>query len=84
MNDNLIMENYLLVLKSDVEVIVHGTLESSNPDVRNTLKKGLDMIMQAQADTYDTMTEYGWYTISNVDANVINQTISIIHIGNET
>ena len=82
MNDNLIMENYLLVLKSDVEVFVHGTLESSNPKVRDTLKKGLDMIMQAQADTYDTMTEYGWYTINNVKANVINQTISNIENGN--
>ena len=82
MNDNLIMENYLLVLKSDVEVFVHGTLESSNPDVRNTLKKGLDMIMQAQADTYDTMTEHGWYTVNNVKANVINQTISNIESGN--
>ena len=82
MNDNLIMENYLLLLKSTVEVFVHGTLESSNPDVRNLLKKGLDMIMQAQADTYDTMTEFGWYVINNVEANVINQTISNIESGN--
>lgn len=82
MNDNLIMENYLLDLKSDVEVFVHGTLESSNPDVRNTLKKGLDMIMQAQADTYDKMTEFGWYTVNNVKANVINQTINNIESGN--
>ena len=38
MDDRLIMENYLLVLKSCVEVYVHGTLESSNKDVRETLK----------------------------------------------
>ena len=82
MNDQLIMENYLLLLKSTVEVFVHGTLESSNPDVRKTLKKGLDMTMQAQADTYDHMTEHGWYTISNVKTNVINQTISNIQSGN--
>ena len=30
MNDELLMENYLLVLKSTVEVYVHGTLESLN------------------------------------------------------
>ena len=82
MNDNLIMENYLLDLKSDVEVFVHGTLESSNPDVRNTLKKGLDMIMQAQADTYDTMTEYGWYTINNVKPSMIEDTLTNIQNGN--
>lgn len=82
MNDKLIMENYLLILKSTVEVFVHGTLESSNSDVRESLKKGLDMIMQAQADTYDTMTEYGWYVVNNVQANVINQTICNIQSGN--
>ncbi len=75
MNDKLIMENYLLLLKSTVEVFVHGTLESSNPDVRTILKKGLDMIMQAQADTYDNMTENGWYNINNVQINLIDQTI---------
>lgn len=82
MNDKLIMENYLLLLKSTVEVYVHGTLESSNPDIRELLKKGLDRIMQAQADTYDTMTEYGWYQVNNVQANVIQQTICNIQNGN--
>ena len=82
MNAKLIMENYLLLLKSTVEVFVHGTLESSNPAVRDVLKEGLDIIMQAQADTYDTMTKYGWYTINNVQKNVINQTISNIQSGN--
>ena len=41
MNNQLIMENYLLVLKSTVEVYVHGTLESSNQDIRELLKQEL-------------------------------------------
>ena len=45
MDDKLIMNNYLLVLKSTVEVFVHGTLESSNEDVRSTLKDGLNEIL---------------------------------------
>ena len=53
MNDKLIMDNYLLVLKSTVEVYVHGTLESSNNDVRELLKSGLDDTLRHQADTYD-------------------------------
>lgn len=76
MNDKLIMENYLLVLKSTVEVYVHGTLESSNEDSRTTLKECLDDTMQSQADTYDEMTKYGWYTINNVEANKIQTTVS--------
>jgi len=78
MNDKLIMENYLLVLKSTVEVYVHGTLESSNLDIRSLLKEGLDETMSAQAKTYDEMTKYGWYTIKNVDSNTIMQTINMI------
>ena len=76
MNDKLLMENYLLILKSTVEVYVHGTLESSNQDVRTILKQGLDETMTNQASTYDEMTKYGWYTITNVETNSITQTIN--------
>ena len=78
MDDKLIMENYLLVLKSTVEVFVHGTLESFNKDCRNTLKNGLDTIMNSQAETYNLMTKYGWYPVKNVNQNVINDTLTKI------
>ena len=74
--DKLLMENYLLVLKSTVEVFVHGTLESSNNDIRLTLKNGLNNILDAQARTYDEMTKYGWYPVNNVKSNVINDTLT--------
>ena len=76
MNDQLLMDNYLLVLKSTVEVFVHGTLESSNSDVRKEMKNGLEQIMICQADTYDEMTKYGWYPVNNVDKSVINNTLT--------
>ena len=76
MNDQLLMENYLLVLKSTMEVYVHGTLESSNNLVRETLKTGLDETVKHQANTYDTMTEFGWYQINNVDTSVIKNTLN--------
>ena len=78
MNDQLLMENYLLVLKSTVEVYVHGTLESSNKEERALLKEGLDETMLAQARTYDEMTRYGWYTVQNVEVSNINQTLNQI------
>ena len=78
MNDKLIMENYLLVLKSTVEVYVHGTLESSNNDIKKHLKTGLDDTMTHQKDTYDLMTEYGWYTIENVTNKEICKTLNKI------
>ncbi|MBR2833406.1 MAG: spore coat protein [Bacilli bacterium] len=76
MNDKLIMENYLLVLKSTIEVYVHGTLESSNRNIRDLLKSGLSETLFHQARTYDEMTKYGWYAINNVEESKINQTLS--------
>ena len=75
MNDKLIMENYLLILKSDVEVFVHGTLESSNTQERELLKKGLNQILESQANTYNEMTKYGWYKVENVQNSEIQKTL---------
>lgn len=79
MNDKLLLNNYLLILKSTVEVFVHGTLESSNQSVRELLKAGLDNTMSNQADTYDLMTTYDWYTINNVKENQIKQVFNKVN-----
>jgi len=76
MNDKLIMENYLLVLKSTIEVYVHGTLESSNESIRSLLKSGLDDTIENQANTYNEMTKYGWYTINNITSSKIKETLN--------
>jgi len=76
MNDKLIMENYILVLKSTIEVYVHGTLESSNESIRSLLKSGLDDTIENQANTYNEMTKYGWYTINNITSSKIKETLN--------
>lgn len=78
MNDKLIMENYLLILKSTIEVYIHGTLESSNNDVRQTLKNSLNDTLVSQATTYDEMLKYGWYTVNNVGSSIIKETLDKI------
>ena len=76
MSDQLLMDNYLLVLKSTIEVYVHGTLESSNDDIRELLKECLSDTLKHQANTYDEMTKYGWYTINNIEKTTIQETLS--------
>ena len=78
MNDELILNNYLLLLKSTIEVYVHGTLESSNEDVRDILHDGLNKTLLHQACTYDTMCSYGWYQVNNIKSNNIKQTLKTI------
>ena len=78
MTDELLLNNYLIVLKGTIEVYVHGTIESSNPDVRDLLHGGLDNTLISQADTYDLMTEYGYYQVNNVKTSEINKTYNKI------
>lgn len=76
MDDKLLMENYLLLLKSTTEVFVHGTLESSNAKVREHLKTSLGKILDSQNRCYNEMVQKGWYKVENVDTNVIGQTLT--------
>ena len=76
MSDRLLMDNYLMILKSTIEVYVHGTIESSNNDIRHILKTGLDETLAHQANTYDIIKEYDWYAVSNVDNSIINNALN--------
>ena len=76
MLDQLLMDNYLLVLKSTVEVYVHGTLESSNDDVKTLLCESLNETLDHQKNTYNEMTKYGWYQTNNIETNVIQDTLT--------
>ncbi len=71
--NELIMNNYLLLLKSTVEVYVHGTLEASNNDVRTLLKTNLNTTMTSQANTFDLMNKYGFYNVNNIDKKEIKK-----------
>ena len=72
------MDNYLLVLKSTVEVYVHGTLESSNEEVRKILKDGLDDTLSHQSRVYSEMTSYGWYSVDNLKGSNIKKVLNEI------
>ena len=79
MDNQLILDNYLLILKSTVEVYVHGTLESSNLDVKELLQDSLNETLNDQKNTYQEMIKYGWYQIENVETNKIQQTLNKVN-----
>lgn len=78
MTNKELINNYLLLLKSSVEVYIHGTLESSNQESRKTLKSCLDDILENQANTFEKMKEYNWYEVSNVKASEIVKVLNKI------
>ena len=79
MNDQMLLDNYLLLLKSNCEVYVHGTLESSNEKVRKVLKKCLDDTMSMQNNTYNEMVSYNYYNVENIAASEIKKTLDNIN-----
>ena len=78
MNNKLLYETMLLILKSNMEVYTHGTLESSNKDVRKTIQKGLDTTLKLQEELYSKMEEYGWYQVPNIESKKIKSTLKKI------
>ena len=74
MDNELVFNNYLMLLKGVVEVYIHGTLESSNEDVRETLKTSLNDILNSQRDTYNLMTQNDWYQVNNIKDSIIDKT----------
>lgn len=73
MTDQEIISNYLLLLKSEVEVYIHGTIESSNKTSRDALKNGLSDILVSQYETYKLMVQKGFYNVENVKKSSIKK-----------
>lgn len=73
MNDEEIITNYLSLLKSNVEVYVHGTIESSNKPNKDNLKYGLDQTLLSQERVYNEMVSNKWYNVENVKASEIKK-----------
>ncbi len=73
MTDQEIISNYLLLLKSEVEVYIHGTIESSNNTSRDALKNGLSDILVSQYETYKLMVQKGFYNVENVKKSSIKK-----------
>ncbi|MBQ3297863.1 MAG: spore coat protein [Bacilli bacterium] len=75
MSDQVLLTNYLILLKGTVEVYIHGTLESSNEDTRKVLKNCLDNTIEMQGNTYLEMADYGYYEINNISENEIKKVV---------
>ena len=76
MNDEILMNNYLMILKSTVEVYIHGTLESYNKGVRELLNSCLNDTLKSQEKTFDFMVDNEWYNVDNIDPSVICESIN--------
>ena len=61
MNDKEIMTNLLNSVKGECDLLMHGTIESSTPNVHSAFKQSLDDALMMQSKIYARMSEKGWY-----------------------
>lgn len=73
MNDQELMTNYLSLIKSNVEVYVHGTIESSNKKVKDVVRYGLDETLNAQERTFNIMVSSNMYEVSNIKGSDVKK-----------
>lgn len=73
MNDRDLMENILLTTKGVCDLYMHGSIESATPKVRQTFTNALNDSLSMQSCVYERMSNNGWYSQEQADAQKINQ-----------
>lgn len=72
MDDRQLMENMLLLEKGACDLLMHGTVESSSPDVHHAFSSSLNSSLQMQEQIYEKMQQKGWYPSQQVDSQKIS------------
>lgn len=61
MDDKTIMTTILSNFKGACDLMMHGSIESTTPNVRSTFKTVLNDTLDVQSQIYSKMNEKGWY-----------------------
>ncbi|MBQ9687245.1 MAG: spore coat protein [Oscillospiraceae bacterium] len=73
MNDKEIMENMLLTAKGVCDLYMHGSVESSTPNVHQAFNTALNDAITMQSGIYTAMTNHGWYPTEQAESQQIQQ-----------
>ena len=74
MDDKLIMNTILSNVKGVCDLMMHGSIESSTPDVHSAFKQGLDDALNMQNQIYNKMSQKGWYPQQQAEQQQIDST----------
>jgi spore coat protein CotF len=73
MDDKIIMSTILSNVKSECDLMLHGSIESSTPNVRNAFKTALNETLDIQNKIYAEMSAKGWYPSQQAEQQKIDQ-----------
>ena len=73
MNDKEIMTNILNAVKGECDLLMHGAIESSTPNVHQAFTQSINDALALQNQIYAKMAQKGWYPAENAQQNEINK-----------
>lgn len=73
MEEKTITNNILTISKNLIDILMHGTIESSHENVREMFCDSLNNCLNIQNEIYNYMVSKGYYQITNVEQNKIEQ-----------
>lgn len=81
MNDKSYLETLLTNTKSCCDLLLHGTIESSTPEVHAAFNNTLFTTLEIQNALYKQMEAKGWYQTKPVPVTKIQQTATQVTSG---
>ena len=66
-------DTILSSVKGACDLMMHGTIESSTPQVHSAFDAGLQKCLCMQNEIYSKMSQKGWYPSTQVEQNKIDQ-----------
>ena len=73
MNDKEIMTNILNAVKGECDLMMHGAIESSTPNVHQAFTQSFNDTLALQNQIYAKMAQKGWYPAENAQQNQIDK-----------
>lgn len=61
MDDKTIMDTLLSNVKGSCDLMMHGSIESSTPNIHKTFTTALSDSIEMQSQIYSKMSQKGWY-----------------------
>ncbi len=72
LDDRQLMENLLLNLKGECDLLMHGAVESSTPQVHTAFCKAFNDTLKMQNEVYAAMENKGWYPSTKAEQQQID------------
>lgn len=72
MDDKTIMDTILSSTKGMCDLMMHGAIESSTPEVHSTFTQGFNETLSMQNEIYNKMSQKGWYPMQQAESQQIS------------